>query len=53
MTTESEKEGFVEITLTAEQTQWFIEQLQENLDQCRLENEMLRAQITRLKEVER
>ena len=44
---------FIDISMTVEQAQWFIQRLQEALAQLRLKNEMLKNQIAKLKEVKR
>jgi len=47
------KDEFVTLPLTADLAKWFIEKLVEELDQAHQENEMLKTQIARLKEVKR
>jgi predicted RNase H-like nuclease (RuvC/YqgF family) len=41
----SEQEPFLELTLTVEQARWFIERLQEELDQANQENYQLKNQL--------
>jgi len=53
MTTVINNPEWVESKLSPEQARWFIEQLQQALSQSQQENEMLRNQIDRLKEVKR
>ena len=47
----AEDPEFIELSLTADQAKWFIEQLQKDLQKERQHNEMLRNQIDRIKEV--
>ena len=46
---ENEPPEFIEISLTAEQTKDFIDQLQYELERLRMETEMLRNQLERSK----
>ncbi|KKN13139.1 hypothetical protein LCGC14_1009380 [marine sediment metagenome] len=49
MSEDTEAPEFIEISLTAEQTKWFIDQLCRALERSQLEAEMLRNQLERSK----